>query len=194
VLRGLESIERCDVALLVVDATDGLSAQDTHILGYAKDAYKAVVVVVNKWDLVPLQDEEGWQQEIRKVLRFMPYVPILFTSAKTGYGVDGILPVIQRVWQERLRRVPDALAEGVVREAMMSHPPPAEGPKHVTLKRVAQTQVNPPTFVIQVNDAQLVHFTYQRYLENSLRRQFGFEGTPLKLIFRGRSRGPKRRK
>jgi GTP-binding protein len=192
-LRGLESIERSDVALLVVDATEGLSAQDTHILGYAKEAYKGAIIAVNKWDLVVKKNEDRWRDQLVSDLRFMPYVPILFVSAKTGHGVAEIMPTVVRVCEERLKRIPDPLVEAVIREAMAAHPPPSEGAKHFRLKRVAQTDVNPPTFVFQVNDAKLVHFTYQRYLEKSLRRRFGFEGTSLHLVFRGRSAPYRRR-
>lgn len=187
-IRGLEAVERSDVSVLVVDAAEGLSAQDIHILGYVKNAYKGGVIVVNKWDLVMEKDENSWRRAIELKIRFMPYVPILFTSAKTGYGVGNIMPTVAHVYSERLRQLPDSVVDSVIREAMAAHAPPAQGAKYIKVKRVVQTEVNPPTFVFQVNDARVVHFTYQRYLENSLRQRFGFEGTPLRLVFRDRGR------
>ena len=187
IMRGREAIEASDVALLVIDATEGLSAQDTHILGYAKEAYKAAVIVVNKWDLV-VGKETAWRRAIISKIRFMAYVPIMFTSAKTGYGVGDIVPTALRVYGERLRQLPDPVLDNAIREIVAAHAPPAKGVKHVKVNHVSQTGVNPPTFVFRVNNPQAVHFTYQRYLENSLRQRFGFEGTPLRLIFKGGSR------
>ena len=184
-LRGMDAIERADVALLVVDASEEITAQDTHILGYVKKAYKGAVIIVNKWDLVPEpeRDEVAWASGIRESFKFMPYVPILFTSGKMGYGIQEILPTVKRVYSERMKRLSRSVLERSIREAMMTHAPPAKGPKHVRLMKVSQTGVNPPTFVFVVNDDNLVHFSYQRYLENRLRRIFGFEGTPLRLVF-----------
>lgn len=187
VIRGLQTIERADIALLVIDASEGVTAQDTHVLGYVKDAYKSGIIVINKWDLVVNQDHKLWTEAIMNTIRFMPYVPILFTSAKTGRGVKEILPTAKRVYKERFKRLDDPILDNIIKEAMTTHAPPAKGKKHIALKQATQTGVNPPTFKFVVNDPAIVHFSYQRYLENRLRQSYGFEGTPMRLVFtRGR--------
>jgi len=182
----LRAIDRADVALLVTDATEGIIAQDTHILGYILQSFKGAVLVVNKWDVAEVKDQAQWVEMIRKRLRFMPYIPILFTSAKTGYGVKRAIPTAGRVYEERLKCLPTPLLNNLIKEAVMAHPPGGKGGRHLKVFSATQIGVNPPTFEIRANDAKLVHFSYRRYLENRLRQVFGFEGTPLRLQFKSR--------
>lgn len=188
VMRALQAIERADVALLVTDASEFITEQDTHIGGYIQQAYKGVILIVNKWDLVEVKDTARWTKEIRQRFKFMPYAPILFVSAKTGQGVKNILPIAKRTYEERRKRLPTPLLEALVKEATLSHPPPAKGRERLSIYHATQTEINPPTFVFSVNNAKLVHFSYERYLENKIRQAFKFEGTPLRLVFKSRGR------
>jgi len=185
-VRTLGAIDRADVALLLIDAVEGITAQDMHILGYIQQAYKGAILIVNKWDLVEVRDVTLWTEVIRQRAKFMPYLEILFISAKTGYGVEKVLPAAKRIYEERLKHLPTPLLESVVKEAVAAHLPPKKGGKHMKILNVTQTGVNPPIFVFLVNDAKLAHFSYRRYLENKLRQFFGFQGTPLRLLFKSR--------
>ncbi len=184
VIRALRAIDRADIALLVIDATEPFTAQDMHIAGYIQQAVKGVVLVVNKWDLVTDKNITEWNRYIRSQLKFMPYAPVLHTSAKFGQGVDKIMPQVCQVYQERLKRLPTAVVNGVVRQVVAAHNPPRSGGKRLKILYATQAEVNPPTFVFFVNDAKLIHFSYRRYLENKLRQSFGFVGTPLRLVFK----------
>lgn len=186
VLRALRAIGRADVVLLVLDAAEPITAQDTHIAGYIQQALKGMVLVVNKWDLATQLGKEAGQctKDIQRQFKFSSYAPILFVSAKFGRGVDRILAEARRVCQGRLKRLPTSLVNKVVSEAVATHAPPKAGPKRLRLFYATQTDVNPPTFVFSVNDPQLVHFSYERFLENKLRDAFGFAGTPLRLVFK----------
>jgi GTP-binding protein len=184
VIRALRAIDRADIALLVIDATEPFTAQDMHIAGYIQQAVKGVVLVVNKWDLVIDKNITEWNRYIRSQLKFMPYAPVLYTSAKFGQGVDKIMPQVCQVYQERLKRLPTAVVNSVVRQVVAAHNPPRSGGKRLKILYATQAEVNPPTFVFFVNDAKLIHFSYRRYLENKLRQSFGFVGTPLRLVFK----------
>lgn len=186
VARSLQAIDRADIALLVLDATEPLTAQDLHIAGYIHQAVKGIVLIVNKWDMVTEQDINEWNQGIKSQLKFMPYAPVLYTSAKFGQGVDKIMPQVCQVYQERLKRIPTASVNSVVRQAVAAHGPSHHGGQQLKILYVTQAEVNPPTFVFFVNDARLIHFSYRRYLENKLRESFGFVGTPLNLVFKTR--------
>lgn len=186
VIRSLRAIDRADVALLVVDASEPLTAQDVHIAGYIREMAKGIVLIVNKWDLVPNKNKDEWNTFIRSKLNFMPYAPVLFTSAETGQGVNKILPQVQAVCQERLKRLSTATVNNVVQQAAASHNLPRIGNKRLKILYATQADVNPPTFVFFINDKNLIHFSYQRYLENKLRQTFGFTGTPLKMVFKTR--------
>ena len=205
VLRSTRAIERCDVALLLIDSSEGLAAQDTHIAGEIQDQAKGVVVVVNKWDLAQAQrraeregnfphpDEEiesaeAYRRIIAEGLKFIPYAPIVFASAKTGYHVKGLLETVLNVAEMRYMRVPTSRLNELVQEAVRRHNPPVTNNKALKIYYVTQTRVNPPTFVFFVNDPQAVHFSYERYLENRLREAFGFKGTAIRLFFRPRSK------
>jgi len=186
VIRALRAIDEADIALLVLDGTELLTAQDKHIAGYIQEAAKGVVLVVNKWDLSQGKSIAEYNRYIRKELKFMSYAPVLYISAKFGQGVDKVMPQAFGVYEERLRRLPTTLVNSEVEQALSSHILPRKGTKHLKVFYVTQAEVNPPTFVFFVNDASLVHFSYQRYLENKLRQAFGFGGTPLRLIFKTR--------
>ncbi len=186
VLRSLRAIRRADVALLVLDATTPLSAQDAHIAGFVLEAWKSVVVVVNKWDAVEKDTYtmQGYIAEIRQKLHFLDYVPVLFVSAKTGQRVHKILPTALQVHDARVTRLPTSFINRVLRAALDRHPPPSKGGRLLKIYFGAQVSVSPPTFVLQVNDPQLAHFSYLRYLENRLREAHPFPGTPIKIILR----------
>ncbi|MFC1961762.1 ribosome biogenesis GTPase Der [Chloroflexota bacterium] len=186
VIRSLRAIERADVALLVVDATEPVTAQDTHIAGYIQQAAKGIVLIVNKWDLIEDKNTSRWQQYLRSKLRFMSHAPAIFTSARFGQGIGRVIPQAREVYQERQKRVSTAVVNDLIQEAAATHPSPRRGNKQLKVYYATQAEVAPPTFVFSVNDAKLAHFSYQRYLENRLRQAFGFQGTPLRLIFKTR--------
>jgi GTP-binding protein len=187
VIRSMHAIDRCDVALLVLDATEMFSAQDTHIAGYIQEAVKGIVIIVNKWDLVTGQNKETWTENTLGQFKFMSYAPVMFLSAKTGKGVKDVMPQAYKVYQERIKIVPEADLKGVIRDAIASHNMPRKGKMILSVKSVTQTAVNPPTFTFKVNNTKLIHFSFKRFLENRLREAFGFEGTPLHIEFRAGS-------
>ena len=184
VIRSMHAIDRCDVALLVLDATEMFSAQDTHIAGYIQQAVKGIVINVNKWDLVTDEDQAVWAENTRKQFKFMAYAPVMFISAKTGKSVRDVMPQAYLVYQERIKVVPEAELRGAMRDAVASHNLPRKGKMMLSVKGVTQVAVNPPTFVFKVNNTKLVHFSYKRFLENKLREAFGFMGTPLRIDFK----------
>jgi GTP-binding protein len=186
VIRALRAIDRSDIVLLVLDATETVTAQDMHIAGYIQQAAKGVVVVVNKWDLIADKNLTAWNKYLRSQLKFIAYAPVMYTSAKFGQGVDKLIPQVHQVYQERLRRVSTAEVNAVIQQAAAAHILPRSGRKQLKILYATQAEVNPPTFVFFVNDAKLIHFSYQRYLENKLRQAFGFTGTPLRLVFKTR--------
>ena len=189
VLRAVRAVERCDIALLVMDATELATAQDAHISGYAWDGYRGLIAVVNKWDLVSKGDgaeKELAIQTVRQRLHFMPYVPICFTSALLGGGIPDLMALAVDVYQERLKRIPPGRLHYALLDALAGHVAPSRKGKSLKINHVRQVGVNPPTFVFAVNDPQRVHFSYKRYLENRLRSTFGFTHTHLRLVFRGR--------
>ena len=184
VIRSMRAIDRCDVALLVLDATEMFSAQDTHIAGYIQQAVKGIVIIVNKWDLVSGENQAIWAENTRKQFKFMAYAPVMFLSAKFGKGVGEVMPQAYQVYQERIKQIPAAELRGVIKDAIASHNLPRKGKMMLSVKSVTQTDINPPTFTFQVNSIKLVHFSYKRFLENKLRESFGFNGTPLRLEFK----------
>ncbi len=191
VLRALRTINRADVVLLLIDAVEGATAQDAHIAGYILEEAKSVVVVVNKWDLVEKDTYTMlvYMEHIRTVLRFLDYVPVIFISALTGQRVDEVLPTALRVHENRFIRIPTAELNRILQEAIARHAPPSKAGKRLKFYYATQATVDPPTFVFFVNDPRLVHFSYERYLENRLREHYGFLGTPLRLSFRKRGKG-----
>jgi len=187
-IRALRAIERADVALLLADAVEGITAQDIHILGHIHQAYKGAVLVINKWDMVESKDLSWWTDAVREKTKFMPYMEILFLSAKTGDGVEHVLPAAKKVYEQRLKHLSSSLLDIFVKETVAAHPPPKKGKKQLRILNLKQTGINPPTFVFAVNDAKLAHFSYQRFLENRLRQLAGFHGTPLRLLFKSRGK------
>ena len=186
VIRSLRAIDRADVVLLVMDAGELVTAQDMHVAGYIQQAVKGVILVVNKWDLVTEKNQDEWNTAIRAQFRFMAYAPVLYLSAKFGQGVAQILPQAGRIYQERQKRLPTAQVNNVIQQAIAGHNLPRIGRKRLKILYVTQTEVSPPTFVFFVNDAKIIHFSYQRFLENKLREAFGFAGTPIRLTFKSR--------
>ena len=204
VLRSTRAIDRCDVALLLVDASEGLAAQDTHIAGEIHKQAKGVVIIVNKWDLAQEQrkderegkfahpnDEIDSAEEYREILaeglKFIPYAPIIFASAKTGYHVKSLLEAALKVAEMRFLRVPTSRLNEVLQEATRRHSPTVLKHKPLKIYYATQARVNPPTFIFFVNDPDAVHFSYERYLENRLREEFSFRGTAIRMQFRPRS-------
>ena len=189
VMRARDAIERSDVVVLILDATQKLAQQDLHIAGYAIDAHKGLIIAINKWDL--LEDEEELREEYARVImsrtRFAPWAPLAFISAKTGLNVEGLLDLAVEVGEARAVRIPTAEVNAALREAVATHPPPSTGRRQLRIFYATQTGIRPPTFIFFCNDASLVHFSYRRFLENHFRRRFGFEGTAIKLEFRSRS-------
>ena len=189
--RAMQAIERADVAVLVVDATQYITAQDLHVAGYVQEAYKGVVLVVNKWDLAQEDKLERTAVEavIRRRLKFFPSMPIVFTSALQGAGMAAVLEAVASVADERNIRVSTSRVNRVLIEALAAHPPPTARRRRLQIYYGTQAEVNPPTFVFFTNDPTLIHFSYRRYLENVLRQNFGFNGTAIRLVFRGREEG-----
>jgi GTPase len=182
-LRALQAINRCDVALLMIDASELVTAQDMHIAGYVIEAGKGMILVVNKWDLIRQVERREFKRYMEQRLKFISYVPALYISAKLGHNVDKVLPQAWKVWQERQKHIPSEMVDMVVKQAVKGHPPPRVGSRQLRIAHAYQGESSHSTFVLQVNDPRLVHFSYQRYLENKLRCSFGFHGTPLRLIF-----------
>ena len=189
VLRAVNAVQRSDITLLITDATELATAQDAHIAGLAWDTNRGLIVVVNKWDLV---NPNRYRMErslhrVRERLHFMPYVPVCFTSALTGAGIDDLLDTALSLWQERQQRVPFRQLQYLLADAVSTHTPPSRRGNlrnRLRIRRVRQVGVNPPTFVFSVNDPKLLHFSYERYLENQIRDRFGFQRTHLRLVFR----------
>jgi GTP-binding protein len=188
VLRAMRAVERADIAILVVDADSGITAQDAHVAGYAHEAAKGCVIAVNKWDLVERSPDAGarYVASTRRALAFLDYAPIVFVSAKTGLNVGRLLDRVVAVHEQRGRRIPTAQLNEFIRSIVASHPLSERG-RVLKVLYATQASTHPPTFVLFVNDPALVHFSYRRYIENQIRREFGFEGSGLRLIFRGRA-------
>jgi GTP-binding protein len=193
VIRTFKALERADVSLLMIDAVEGVTAQDTHIAGMIKDANRSVVIVVNKWDAVEKDDQtmKTFTEMIQHRFDFIAYAPILFISAKTGQRIHTVLPTAARVQEERLTRIPTSELNNLVREAMLKHAPPSGTGRKLKIFYGTQVRVDPPMFLFHVNDTELIHFSYERYLENQIREKYSFLGTPIRLSFRPRARGEK---
>jgi len=188
VVRSLRAIERADVSLLVLDATAGITVQDTHIAGFILEAMKSAVVIVNKWDAVTKDSftMQSYTEHLRRELNFMPYVPVLFISAKTGQRVDQVMPTALHVQEERLARLTTSQINRILQEAKEAHSPTTKSGRSLKIFYGTQVRSDPPTFLIYVNDPELAHFTYTRFLENRFRQSYPFTGTPIRLVFKGR--------
>ena len=188
VLRAHMAVERADVCLIMIDAEKGITEQDEKIAGIAHDSGKASIIVVNKWDAIEKDNStvKEYENQIRTHLAFMPYAPIIFVSAKTGQRIDDLFERINYVRNQSTFRIATGMLNDVLGEATMRTQPPSDKGKRLKIYYMTQIGVTPPTFVIFCNNAELFHFSYQRYLENCLRETFGFVGTPIKLIIRER--------
>lgn len=190
VLRAIRAVERADVALVVLDATDFLAEQDKKVAGIAHEAGKAVIIVVNKWDLVEKDDRtaKAFTEKIRAELSFLEYAPVLFISAKTGQRVNKVLPEVFNVANEFTKRVPTRALNALLREALLRHQPPSHKGKQLKVYYATQVKVKPPTIQLWVNDPALMHFSFRRFLENQIRANFGFTGSPIHFLVRSRTK------
>jgi GTP-binding protein len=188
VLRSFKAIERADVALLMIDAEEGITAQDTHIAGFILDAWKSTVLLVNKWDIIDKDSYtfEDYTYHVRQELKFMDYFPILFISAKTGQRVDQVLPLALRVQEERIRRITTSSLNQILRKAQDEHHAPSRSGRQLKIYYGTQVRSDPPTFLVYVNDPGLMHFSYMRYIENCIRKEYGFLGTPIHVVAKPR--------
>jgi GTP-binding protein len=188
VLRSFKAIERADVVLLMIDAVEGISTQDAHIAGFILEQWKSTVVLVNKWDALEKDSYtmEAYTQRIRQELNFMDYVPLLFISAKTGQRVDQVLPLALRVQEERLARITTSKLNAVLQNAQDAHAAPSHAGRQLKMFYGTQVRSDPPTFMIYVNDPKLMHFSYLRFLENRIREEYSYLGTPIRIVVKSR--------
>jgi GTPase len=187
VMRTARALQRTDLALLLIDGTEGVAAQDTHIAGLTLDEGVSVAVLVNKWDAINPELREhraDIEEHIRSELKFLSHIPVLFISALTGFNVQQVLPTAQQVVESRYQRIPTAQLNDIIQQAVIEHAPPSRGGRRLRLFFVDQVDVAPPHFVFHVDDPRLVHFSYQRYLENRIRDLYPFAGTPIRMTFR----------
>ena len=186
VLRSFQAIERSDVALLLIDATTGVTSQDAHIAGFVLESWKSVVVVINKWDAI-VKDTytmDAFTAKVRQELNFMDYVPVLYISALTGQRVHQVLPMALRVQEERLARLSTSQINQVLQNAQAQHAAPSRTGRQLKIYYGTQVRSDPPTFLLYVNDPKLAHFSYMRFLENRMREAHGFLGTPIRIVLR----------
>lgn len=188
IIRTVSAVERCNVAVLVIDATEGITDQDTKIAGIAHERGKGMIIVVNKWDAVEKDDKtmNKFTNDIRQKLSYMPYAELLFVSAETGQRLPKLFETIDAVIENHSLRIATGVLNEIMAEAVALNQPPSDKGKRLRLYYITQVAVKPPTFVIFVNDKELMHFSYTRYIENKIREAFGFKGTPLKFIIRER--------
>ena len=184
----MAAVDRADVVLIVIDAKEGITEQDTKVAGIAHDEGKACVFVINKWDLIEKDNKTlgNYTKEVKEKFPFMMYAPVIFVSAKTNQRMNKILETVEYVASEHAKRVSTSALNDVIGEAVMLNQPPSDKGKRLKLYYITQVAVKPPTFVIFVNDKELMHFSYTRYLENKIREAFGFRGTSLKFFIRER--------
>ena len=188
IIRTVTAVERCDVAVLIIDATEGITEQDAKIAGIAHERGKGVIIVVNKWDAIEKNDRtmREYESDIRQVLSYMPYAEIMYVSAATGQRLNRLYDMIDMVIENQTLRIATGVLNEIMTEAVAMQQPPSDKGKRLKLYYITQVAVKPPTFVIFVNDKELMHFSYTRYLENKIREAFGFRGTSLKFFIRER--------
>ena len=188
IIRTVSAVERCNVAVLVIDATEGITDQDAKIAGIAHERGKGMIIAVNKWDAIEKNDKtmKKFTEDVREKLSYMPYAELLFISAETGQRLPKLFEMIDMVIENHSLRVATGVLNEIMAEAVALNQPPSDKGKRLRLYYITQVSVKPPTFVIFVNDKELMHFSYTRYIENKIREAFGFKGTPLKLIIRER--------
>lgn len=186
-LRALRAIDRSQVAVLVIDAEKGILDQDRHVAGYAIEANKSMVIAVNKWDMAPKGlMQQQFEQEIRTRFKFLSYAKVIFLSAKTGKGIEKLLPAVKEAYVSGTRRIPTSVLNQIVNQAQQLNPTPEFNHGRLKIVYSSQVSINPPTFVFFCNDPRFAHFSYTRYLENTLRDSFDFTGSPLHIIYRQR--------
>jgi len=190
VLRSLKAVQRADLALLLLDAKEGITEQDQRLAGYVDQAGRGLILVVNKWDLQRGEERARttFLEQVKQLLSFVPYAPVCFVSALTGWRLPSLFPAMMETWQEQHKRVTTALLNELLADALAVNPPSQVKGKRVKLFYATQPSVKPPTFVFFTNEPELVHFSYRRYLENRLREAFNFTGTPIVLKFKQRKR------
>ena len=189
VMRSLRAVDRADVVLMVINAEEGITEQDKKIAGYAHESGKGVIIVVNKWDVFPDKDDKStlrFTEDLRDEIGLLQYAPVLYTSALTGQRIHRITELVKYVADQQSMRIQTSVLNELIRDAVSVNPPPSHRGKQLKIFFMTQADIQPPKFIIFVNDPELMHFSYLRFLENRLRESFGFEGTPLKLIVRGR--------
>ena len=188
VMRAMGAIEHSDVVCLVLDASTGIREQDKHVAGYANDAGRGIIILVNKWDLPRKTSNSGkdFEQTIRTEFQYLDYAPVLFVSAKTGQHIEKIPKLVQKVYRNQQQRIKSSVLNDLLLEASKFVPTPMIKGKRLRVYYMTQVSINPPTFVVFVNDPELMHFSYQRFLINQLRENFDFDGTPIKIIARKR--------
>ena len=186
VLRAMQAIERCNVALLVIDATTGITAQDEHIAGFIQEAKKSVILIINKWDAVEKDEKTAieFEARVRQSLNFLPYVPVLFISAQSGQRVHQVMPLVIKVWQERQVKLTTSQINKVLTHAQDIHTAPSTTGHPFRIYYGTQVKIDPPTFLLFCNDPALGHFTYMRFLENQLRSEYPYVGTPIQLVLK----------
>jgi GTP-binding protein len=189
IIRTVSAVDRADVTVLMIDATEGVTEQDAKIAGIAHERGKGMIIAVNKWDAIEKNNKsvKEFTDDVRKTLSFMPYAEILFISAQTGQRLPKLYETIDAVYENNTLRVSTGVLNEIMSEAATLQQPPQDKGKMLRLYYITQAAVKPPTFVIFVNDKKLMHFSYQRYLENKIRESFGFRGTPLRFIIRERN-------
>ncbi len=190
VLRSIAAIKRCDVAILMIDALDGVTEQDMRIAGLIRDEGKAAIIAVNKWDALEKETGtlESYQMEVLDRLKFISFAPVLFISALTGQRVQQVWDTVSLVYAQAGKRVSTGILNELMGEAQMALQPPTEGGRRLKIFYATQQGVFPPTFILFVNDPTLMHFSYERYLHNQLRKSFDFTGTPIRIFLRERGR------
>ncbi|MCR1898194.1 ribosome biogenesis GTPase Der [Irregularibacter muris] len=189
VIRSFTGIERSDVCLILIDAEEGVTEQDTKIAGYAHEEGRASIIIVNKWDIIEKDTKsmDAYRKDIRNKLSFMAYAPILFISAKTGQRVNKIMELVNYVSNQHSMRIATGMLNETIGEAVLMNQPPSNKGRRLNILYCTQASVKPPTFILFVNDPDLMHFSYERYIENQIRSAFGFEGTPIRFIVRQRN-------
>ena len=190
VIRSYAAVDRSDVCIIMIDGTEGIAEQDTKIAGYADEQGKACIFVINKWDIVKKNDKtmNEFKYKIRETFAFMSYASIMFTSAVTGRNIPALLEEIKKVNEQHKRRITTGMLNDVINEAINKQQPPSDKGKRLRIYYGTQASVAPPTFVLFVNDKDLFHFSYKRFIENQIRENFGFDGTPIRLIIRERKK------
>ena len=185
-MRTLLAIERSDICLILVDATEGVTEQDAKIAGEAHEAGKGIIIVVNKWDEVNKETGtlEKYKKEVYQKLSYLTYAPVIFISAKTGQRVEKLFPLINKVANQNAMRISTSMLNNVINEAIAVVQPPTDKGKRLKIFYATQATTKPPTFIVFVNNKELFHFSYERYLVNNLRNNFGLEGTPIRVIAR----------